>query len=105
MAGIGQALAIANQALRATQAVGLPLTTPLVDNTPIGSFWCRVGYAIGTGATAVPIQLPRKPSGCLTMNSSTGNIVYQTAADVASTTPLSFVCRSLTATVASILVG
>lgn len=105
MATADQALAVANQALRATQAVGIPLTVPLVDNTPVGSFWARVGVAIGTGATNVPIGLTRKPSGCVTFNSSAGTLVYQSSADVAASTPAVFVCRSLSPTTATLLIG
>ena len=100
-----QALSVATQALRATQNLGIPFTIPLVDNTPLGSFWVRVNYSIGTTATNVPIKLTRKPSGCLTYNSSAGTLVYQSPADVTATTPLIFVCRSNSATTATILVG
>ncbi len=100
-----KALATATNALIAATQVGIPWTLPLVDKQPLGSFWVRVGVAVGTGATAVAISLQRRPSGCITINSTGGNIVYQTAGDQAATTPASFVCRSLTATTATLLVG
>lgn len=84
---------------------GIPIKDPLVDGFPVGDFFCRVGAAVGTGATALAIKLPRKPSGCITFNSSAGTLVYQTAADIAATTAASFVCRSLSPTTATLLIA
>lgn len=100
----GRAIGIAARAFQNSQSVGFPVTEPLVDKTVVGSFYVRVGVAVGTGATNVAINLTRVPSGCLTINSSVGTLVYQTAADQAASTGLIFVCRSLSATNATIAV-
>jgi hypothetical protein len=100
----GRAVSLATQALQQVAAVGFPVTTPLEDKTTVGSCYVRVGVAIGTGATDVAIDMTRKPSGCFTINSSAGTLVYQTAGDQAASTGLTFVCRSTAATTATIAV-
>lgn len=100
----GRALGLATQALQSVQALGFPISEPLTDKTLVGSFYVRVGAPIGTGATNVAIALARKPSGCITLNSSVGTLVYQTSGDVAASTGAVFVCRSLSATTATIAV-
>lgn len=80
-------------ALRSTQDVGIPLTAQMVSNTPLGSFWITGGY-VGTGATHLPIQLPRQPSGIIVVDNNSGAVVYRTASDVSATTPTDYVCRA-----------
>ena len=98
-------LSIATNALIQASQNGIPWTLPLVDKSPMGSFWVRVGITVGTGATNIAISLPRKPSGCITINSTAGTMIYQTAGDQAATTPSNFVCRSTSSTTAIILVA
>ena len=98
-------LSIATNALIQASQNGIPWTLPLVDKQPLGSFYVRVNVAVGTGATNITISLPRKPSGCITINSTAGTMVYQTAGDQAATTPTTFVCRSTSSTTATMLVA
>jgi hypothetical protein len=94
---------VAIQALRATQNTGLPLNAPLVDKSPLGSFWVRVGVTIGTGDTAIAIQLPRVPSCYIIVRSSNGAGVYD--GTTSSWSSSNIVLRATTSTVVSLLVG
>jgi len=100
------ALNVATQALQATQGTGIPLTLPLVDKTPLGSFWVRVGVSIPVAGISIPIQLPRVPSAWIVVDNNTNAILYRTAADKALANPNSITLRSsVSATVVSLLVG
>lgn len=100
------ALAVANQALRATQGVGIPLTTPLVDNTPVGSFWARVGVSVPVSGISIPITLTRPPSAFIVVDNNTNAIIYRTATDKLLANPNKIVLRSsVSATVVSLLIG
>ncbi len=100
------ALGRATQALRASQAVGIPLSDPLVDNTPLGSFWVRVGVTVNTTNTTIPIQLPRTPSGFILFSTSAGAIVYEGSAGQAGWSGSQIIVRAYpTATVATLLIG
>jgi hypothetical protein len=101
--GAAQALAVANQALRATQAVGFPIEKGLVDNTPIGSTWVRLGQAIAMTATSIAIKLPRNPT-FFWWTTNNGAVVYQTAGDVTASTGALFVCRATASTTANLVV-
>lgn len=77
---------------------GLQVNEPLLDKTPLGAgnFWVRVGVGISTGATNIPIELPRKPSGIIVVDNNTGAVVFRTASDVAQSGPSVYVCRATT---------
>jgi hypothetical protein len=89
---------------RTTSAVGIPLTQPLVDSTPLGSFWVRVGVAIATTATVVAIKLTRLPS-LFIANTNNGAVVYQNSSDVAASNGSQFVCRATASTIADLVIG
>lgn len=99
-----RALSVATQALQTALSIGFPIAEPLVDQTTVGATYVRVGVAVGTTATDIPILLGRQPSGCITINSTAGAPVYQTSADQAASSGTVFVCRSLYATTATIVV-
>jgi hypothetical protein len=103
---VNRAMAAANEALRSTQAVGIPLTAPLVDNTPVGSFWARVGISIPTTGISVPIKLPRIPSAYIVVDNNTNAVIYRTGPDKLLANPNQIVLRStVSATVVSLLIG
>lgn len=83
---------------------GVPLTEPLQDQTPLGSFWVRTGVSVMTTATHVPISLPRSPS-LFFWNTDRGVTVYQTASDKAASTASDFVCRADLSTIATLVIG
>ena len=92
------------QAFLAAQG-GFPIKAPLEDNTACGDFWVRLGQAIATTATNVPIKLPGRKPSFFFWTSVNGAVVYQTAADVANSTPSVFVCRATSSTTANLAVG
>jgi hypothetical protein len=96
---------VAWQALRATQQSGIPLNSALVDQTPMGSFWTRKNVYVGTGATALSIQLPRIPSAVITVDNNNGAVIYRTASDVAASGPSVLVCRATQGVSVSLLIG
>jgi len=98
------ALSTANKALHATQVIGLPFTGPLVDNTPLGSFWVRTNLTVNVADTSVPIKLGRKPTAYIVVRSSNGAVVFD------GTTPAAWngqliTLRATAATVVSVLIG
>jgi hypothetical protein len=101
----GRALSIGTQALLATSSVGIPWTEPLIDATPLGSFWCRVGVTIGTGDTNVVIQLPRKPSGYIVVRRSNAGVIYDGSTPANWTGTLITLRSTSAGNVVTILVG
>jgi hypothetical protein len=92
-------------AFRQVSQLGIPITAPLVDNTPVGSFWCRVGITVLSTPTNIPIQLTRVPSGCITIRTSNGAVIFQEAADVAASSGSVFVCRATKQSMFTLLIG
>ena len=86
-------------------ATGIPLTMALVDNTPLGSFWVRVGVSVPHTGISIPIQLPRTPTAFIVVDNSNGGVLYRTAADRVLANPNSITLRSVADTVVSLLIG
>ena len=51
------------------------VSTGVVDDAPVGTFWMRVNVAIGTGNTNIRCGLPRVPSGYIVTRNRAGGIV------------------------------
>lgn len=92
------------QAFLAAQG-SFPIKEPLVDSQMNGDFYVRLGVSVGTGATPVAIKLPGRKPSFFWFTTTTGAVVFQTAADVTASTPASFVCRATVACVANLVIG
>jgi hypothetical protein len=100
-----RSLSIATQALQTATSVGFPITGSIVDKTTVGSFYVRVGVAIGTGATNIAVLLPRIPSMFYILDNRPGGVVYRSTADVAAATQALLVCRATVAGVYSLAIA
>ena len=95
----------AEQALTLVRNTGIPLAGPLVDNTGLGSFWIRVGVAIGTGNTSISHNLGRKPTMYLVARNSSGGVVYDGTNHGTDWTGGLIVLRATVAGTYSLLIG
>jgi hypothetical protein len=75
---------------------GIPLKKALVDRETLGDFYVRVGVYISAGFAGgfpIAIELPRKPSFFFYTTDS-GQIIYQSPADFANSTPTTLYVRA-----------
>jgi hypothetical protein len=105
MAADQQALAVATQALHVANQVGVPWTKALIDNTPLGTFWVRVGVAVGTTDTNIAIKLPRIPTGYIVVRSSNGATIFDGTSPATQWTGANITLRASGATVVTLLIA
>ena len=95
------------QAFLAAQG-GVPIKEPLVDNSQVGDYWCRVGQFISVnpahGSVAIRTPSGRNPTFFF-FTTDSGAVVWQSDSDKAASTPSSFVCRANVSCLATILVA
>jgi hypothetical protein len=92
-------------AVRQALAQGLPITSTLVDNFKLGSFWVRVLVTINTTDTTITHQLGRIPSIYLVGRSQAAGVVYDGTNLGSDWTTTQIVLRASTAGRYDLLIG